>query len=121
MVFVRKSVLTSVIIGLGALSACQTSGPSGPGAAPTGVEGAWMSSDGVAISRFAGGSFTTTARDTGKTLAQGSYVISGATISITGTSLIRQSPVSFNCLLVSPRQLNCTSSAGQQFTLVREA
>jgi hypothetical protein len=119
MAIARKSVFSSVIIGLAALAACQSTGP-GP-AAPTGVEGSWMSSDGVAISRFSGGSFSTTARDTGKTLASGTYVVSGATVQIIGTSVIRQSPISFNCLLVSSRQLNCTSSAGQQFTLVRQA
>ena len=116
----RKSVFAGVIVSLAALAACQSAGP-GPGAAPTGVEGDWLSSDGVAISRFSAGSFSTTARDTGKTLAQGTYVASGATVQIIGTSVIRQSPVSFNCLMVSTKQLNCTSSAGQQFTLVRAA
>ena len=116
----RKPILAGVIASLAALSACQTGGPGGGGGpAPTGVEGAWMSSDGVATSRFSGGSFTTTANDTGKMLAQGSYVVSGATVSITGTSVIRQNSISFNCLMVSGRQLNCTSNSGQQFTLVR--
>jgi hypothetical protein len=89
--------------------------------APSGVEGEWMSSDGIATSRFSGGAFSTTANDTGKTLAQGSYIVSGTTVQINGTSVIRQSPIAFNCLLVNPRQLNCTSSAGQQFSLVRRA
>ena len=39
--------------------------------------------------------------------------MTGATsVEITGTSLIRQTPISFNCLLVSTNQLNCT--AGRQ-------
>jgi hypothetical protein len=121
MAIARKSVFAGVVVGLAALAACQTGGPGGAGLAPTGVDGDWMSSDGVAISRFAGGSFSTTANDTGRTLAQGTYTVSGATIQINGTSVIRQSPIAFNCLLASPRQLNCTSSAGQQFTLVRRA
>jgi hypothetical protein len=116
----RKSAIAGVIIGLAALAACQTPGPGG-GPAPTGVEGQWMSSDGVAVSTFSGGTFTTSAVDTGNKLAEGSYVVSGATVQITGTSVIRQSPISFNCLLASGSQLNCTSSAGQQFTLVRRA
>lgn len=124
MTIARHTVFAGVMIAsIAALAGCQSAGPSSPGGgvAPTGVEGEWMSSDGVATSRFAGGSFTTTANDTGKTLAQGSYIVSGASVQITGTSVIRQSPVAFNCLLASPKQLNCTSSAGQNFTLIRRA
>jgi hypothetical protein len=48
--------------------------------------------------------------------------MTGATsVEITGTSLIRQSPISFNCLMVSTSQLNCTSSSGQNFVLTRRA
>ena len=55
-------------------------------------------------------------------LADGSYTMTGATsVEITGTSLIRQTPISFNCLMVSTSQLNCTSSAGQNFVLTRRA
>jgi hypothetical protein len=116
----RKPIFAGVIVSLAALAACQTAGPGGGGGpAPSGVDGAWMSSDGIATSRFSGGAFSTTANDTGKTLAQGTYVVSGANVSITGTSVIRQTPISFNCLMVSGTQLNCTSSSGQQFTLVR--
>ena len=102
---------------LAALAACQTAGPGGP--APTSVDGQWMSSDGVAVSTFSGGTFTTNAVDTGNKLAEGSYIVSGATVQIHGTSLIRQTPVSFNCLMVSTSQLNCTSAAGQNFVLTR--
>lgn len=117
----RNAVFAGIVAGLAAVAGCQSAGPSGPGAAPSSVDGEWSSTDGVATSRFAGGSFSTTANDTGKALAQGSYMVSGATVQINGTSVIRQSPISFNCLLVNPRQLNCTSSAGQQFSLVRKA
>ena len=57
------------------------------------------------LSTFAGGSFTTTvATDTGNKLADGSYVMTGGTsVQISGTSVIRQTPISFNCLLVSHR------------------
>jgi hypothetical protein len=121
MTIARNAVFAGVIVSLTALAACQSAGPGGPGAAPSGVDGEWMSSDGVAVSRFAGGVFTTTAVDTGNKLAEGSYIVSANTVQISGTSVIRQSPIQFNCLLASPQQLNCTSSAGQQFTLVRRA
>lgn len=96
------------------------SGPSRP--AQTGVEGNWIDAQGTGLSTISGGVFTTVATDTGQKLAEGSYSLTGATsVQITGTSLIRQAPISFNCLLVSTSQLNCTSSAGTQFVLTRRA
>ena len=119
MIIARNATFAGVFAGLAALAGCQSAGPAGP--APTGVDGQWMSSDGVAVSTFSGGTFTTTAVDTGNKLAEGSYIVSGANVQISGTSVIRQTPVSFNCLMAGSSQLNCTSSSGQNFTLVRRA
>jgi len=105
-----------------ALSGCMSDAPyGGPiASAPTGVEGEWLSTDGVAISRFSGGVFETVAADTGNKLADGSYRYADAkTVEITVVSIIRQTTTSVNCALVTPAQLNCTSSAGQQFVLAR--
>lgn len=110
-----------------ALAGCMGFGGGGGGGAParpvqTGVEGNWIDAQGTGLSTISGGVFTTVATDTGQKLAEGSYTLNGATsVQITGTSLIRQSPISFNCLLVSTSQLNCTSSAGTQFVLTRRA
>lgn len=106
-----------------ALAACTTSGPSEPPLARAkGVEGSWIDAQGTGVSTFSGGRFQTVATDTGQKLADGSYSLTGSTsVEITGTSLIRQSPISFNCLMVSTSQLNCTSAAGQNFVLTRRA
>ena len=115
------SVAAATMMGL---AACATSGPDQPplGAAPKGVEGAWIDAKGTGLSTFAGGTFTTVATDTGQKLSDGTYTMTGATsVEIHGTSLIRQTPVSFNCLLVSTSQLNCTSGSGQNFVLTRRA
>jgi predicted small lipoprotein YifL len=122
----RKFLSMSVAAAaLATLSACATSGPDQPpmaAATPKGVEGAWIDAKGTGLSTFSGGSFTTVATDTGQKLADGSYTMTGATsVEINGTSLIRQTPVSFNCLMVSTSQLNCTSSSGQNFVLTRRA
>ncbi len=104
------------------VAACSTSGPGGgPGrSSPSGVEGAWLDAKGTGLSTFQAGTFQTVATDTGQKLSDGTYIMTGATaVQINGTSLIRQSPISFNCLLISANQLNCTSSTGQQFTLTR--
>lgn len=104
-----------------ALAACTTTGPSEPPAiSAKGVEGSWIDAQGTGLSTFAGGSFKTVATDTGQKLADGSYTMtSGTSVEIHGTSLIRQTPISFNCLLISTSQLNCTSGSGQNFVLTR--
>lgn len=106
------------------LAACQSAGPSmrAAPASPKGVEGRWISTDGVAVSTFAGGVFTTTATDTGNKLADGSYtMVDQNNVAITVQSKIRQTTTSVNCALANASQLNCTSSAGQQFVLTRQA
>jgi hypothetical protein len=103
------------------LAGCMSSGPGGSpfGGAPT-IEGEWLSTDGVAMSRFSGGAFETVARDTGNKLASGSYTMTDPrTVTITGTSVIKQAPISFNCALASASQLNCTSADSHQFSLIR--
>ena len=107
----------------GCIGTVDGSGPARIAAAPAGgVEGAWIDSGGTGLSTFAGGVFQTTATDTGQRLADGTYRMRDArTVEINGTSLIRQAPISFNCLMIDNRQLNCTSSGGQQFTLTRRA
>lgn len=113
-----------------ALAACQSAGPppmrggpAGPSTMPgSGFEGEWISTDGVAISRFTGGRFETLATDTGNKLAEGSYSqVDASTVSISVTSLIRQTTTQVNCALVTQTQLNCTSSTGSQFSLIRRS
>lgn len=120
--------LTSIGLSAGlavALAGCMSGGgPSGGTmrTQPVGVEGSWIDAQGTGVSTFSGGVFTTVATDTGQKLAEGSYsMIDGSAVKINGTSLIRQSPISFNCLLVSTSQLNCTSSTNAQFVLTRRA
>jgi len=110
---------TAIAFIAAAASGC-VSGSSGSGAGGgSGVEGDWVSNDGVAVSRFAAGIFTTTALDTGNKLADGTYRVNGSVVEITVVSLIRQTTTNVNCAQVSPSQLNCTSSTGQQFVLTR--
>lgn len=118
----------AAIAALTTLAACQgVGGPPplrqttpAPMTAASGVEGDWISTDGVAMSRFSSGVFETLATDTGNKLAEGSYSYSDQNnVSISVTSLIRQTTTMVNCSLVTTTQLNCTSSAGQQFSLIR--
>lgn len=105
-----------------ALAGCQLTDPRPARIAvqPTGVDGDWISTDGIAISRFNGGRFETVATDTGNKLAEGSYRYANArTVEISLRSLIRQTTTNVNCAVATPTQLNCTSSDGNQFVLVR--
>lgn len=89
---------------------------------PSAVEGQWVDENGVGVSTFANGVFTTTAMDNGNKLSEGSYVYNGSSmVSINGTSLIRQTPIAFNCSMASRTQLNCTSADGNRFVLTRRA
>lgn len=122
----RLSTAATVALAGAMLSACVSGGPSSrpitSAPPPSGVEGNWMSADGVAVSRLSGGVFTTTALDTGNKLADGSYKVTGSnTVEITVVSLIRNTTNSVNCALVTANQMNCTSSSGQQFILTRRA
>ena len=124
MMIARKLFSAGAVVAVAAgLAGCVSGGTNqGPvAAAPTGVEGRWIDAKGTGLSTIAGGGFRTVATDTGQKLADGSYQMTGPNaILITGTSLIRQAPISFNCLLAGPNQLNCTSSGGQQFVLTRQ-
>lgn len=90
--------------------------------APSGVEGSWVDETGVGVSTFSNGAFSTTALDNGSRLSEGTYRFNGSnTVAITGTSLIRQQPIAFNCNIASRSQLNCTSAEGNRFILTRRA
>ena len=125
MTIARKALSAGAVAALsiilaGCLGGGSGGGPSRP--SQTGVEGTWIDAQGTGLSTISGGVFTTVATDTGQKLAEGSYALTNPTsVQISGTSLIRQAPISFNCLLVSSSQLNCTSSAGTQFVLTRRA
>src|SRR5690606_33799901 len=75
-----------------ALAGCMSGGPGGPpvsSSTPKGVEGSWLDAQGVALSTFAGGSFTTVDARTGAKLAAGTYINTAQNaVEITGNSLV---------------------------------
>lgn len=104
------------------LAGCQSVGYSPAPMAPPqpqGVEGQWVDPNGI-VSSFSAGRFETRTTDTDTLLAQGSYTqASPQLVEIEMTSLLRNTTSRVNCALVNQSQLNCTSSTGAQFTLVR--
>ncbi len=125
MVTFRKSVSCAALASMLAVSGCAMVG-SGGGPAPirqSGVEGQWLGAEGI-MSSFRGGAFETRAADTGEVLATGSYQEQpGGMVQISVQSRVRE-PQTVNCLKVGAaggrfNQMNCTSSAGQNFVLTR--
>src|SRR5262245_53324207 len=120
MIKVRMLYSAGALAAVAFLAGCMSGGTGSPLGGQSGVEGEWMSTDGVAISRFSGGNFETVATDTGNKLAQGIYKMSDPrNVTITGQSVIQQSAIAFNCSLANATQLKCTNMSGQQFVLVR--
>ena len=108
----------------GLLAACQSPDYSPRpvvSAQPQGIDGQWVDPNGI-ISSFNAGRFETRTTDTNSLLAEGSYrYVSDQVVEIDLTSLLRQTTSRVNCALAGLSQLNCTSSTGAQFTLVRRA
>lgn len=122
----RELTGISALAAMLALSACQTIDFGGPVAIappPVGAaEGQWVGTDGVAVSTFSNGAFSSSATDTGAKLAVGSYQYTDPrSVAITFKSLLRGTTVNANCAVVTQAQMNCTSSSGAQFSLLRRA
>jgi hypothetical protein len=90
--------------------------------APVGIDGEWVDTRGINTAKFGGGTFTSVDANTGQTMARGSYTYRDQqNIDLAFTSLIRNTTVNAACLVVVQSQLNCTTSSGAKFTLVRKA
>lgn len=106
-----------------ALAGCETAGYAPAPARPqqNGIEGNWMDPNGI-MSTFRGGTFETRTTDTNSVLATGTYTYTSDRMAqINMHSLLRNTNSTVNCVLISPTQLNCTSSSGAQFSLNRAA
>ncbi len=100
----------------------QEGGPSQVTRPTDAVQGQWFDTSGVAFSNFNGGVFETRANDTKEKLAEGNYRFASANlIEINLRSLVQGTQSKVNCALVNTNQLNCTSSAGKQFSLTRRS
>ncbi len=110
----------------GFLASCQTydvnTGPDMVSPKPAGIDGEWVDTRGINTATFRAGTFSSVATDTGKVAARGSYTYRDPqNVDLAFTSLIRNTTVNAACIVVMPSQLNCTTSSGATFTLVRKA
>lgn len=119
-----------VLAATAAIAGCQIGGPgggSGPGpqitapARPS-VDGQWIGTDGVAISTFQAGKFTSALASSGEILTEGSYTVEpNGLVKVQFYSVKAAKDVAANCLIAEGSRLNCTLDNGTQFTLVRKS
>ncbi|MDF1607895.1 hypothetical protein PZ897_06890 [Hoeflea sp. YIM 152468] len=114
------------IIAIGALAAllaaCQsaTYSPRPMPVQPQGIEGQWVGADGIAISTFSNGTFSSVFSQTGELLTRGNYIMTDAqTVDISFFSMKSERNKKARCLIASTNQMNCTDDGNTQFTLVR--
>ncbi|MGL4489807.1 MAG: hypothetical protein ACRCU5_10230 [Rhizobiaceae bacterium] len=124
MKFNRLAVVA--VLASGFLASCQTSDfgarDRDVAAAPVGIDGDWVDTRGINTAKFGGGTFTSVDANTGQTMARGSYTYRDQqNVDLAFTSLIRNTSVNAACIVVAQSQLNCTTSSGAKFTLVRRA
>lgn len=104
-----------ITLGLAALLAGCVSG----GSSST-IDGNWASDDGIFIATFQTGAFTSRLTGTGEVVvADGRYTRTQSTVSLSWTSIAANEARAATCTFLSSRQLSCTPSAGQPFTMTR--
>jgi hypothetical protein len=101
------------------LAACQSYQLPAPRA--TAMDGTWASTDGVFVASFQNGRFTSRFTQTNEILAQGTYTVSGNSVSMQWISVQAQAQRSANCSINSPTSVSCSQPGGGAFDLQRTA
>ena len=101
------------------LAACQTNPIRPIVSRGPAIEGTWASGDGISVTSFQGGQFTTRFVRTNEVLAQGSYTAAGSNIAMQWVSLARQEQLSATCSLTGADTMRCSQPGGSGFDLTR--
>jgi hypothetical protein len=99
------------------LAACQSYAPSAPRA--TAMDGQWASTDGVFVATFQRGTFTSRFTQTNEILAQGTYTVTGPTVSMQWMSVQAQQQRSASCTFTGADTVSCSQAGGGAFDLRR--
>ncbi|MGH6926339.1 MAG: hypothetical protein ACRED5_21640 [Propylenella sp.] len=114
-----RSAGTAALIAAISVAACQSYEVQAPQRTP--MDGRWASSDGVFIADFQRGSFTSRFVQTNEILAQGTYTVSGANVSLRWLSVQAQEQRAANCTFTSADLVSCQQEGGGNFNLQRTA
>ena len=116
MLTTMRAIAPASLLAIG-LAACQTVSLPGGGGSYTGQ---WASTDGIFIATLDEGQFTSRAVQSGETLAQGSYTVTGPdSLRLDWFSQTQNASLSANCVAANPGTLSCTPSRGTPFQLRR--
>ena len=120
MIMNKRSLI--VVLAMLGLTACQTQQSYTPVAQASSFEGQWVDQNGI-LSTFNNGKFQTKTTDgTNTLLAIGNYKQVTPTLAeIELKSLVRRTVTQVNCALATQNRMNCTTSSGAQFALLRQA
>ena len=113
-------VLSAII-----LAGCQYSGPRlmarTSANTPSPIDGTWASGDGVSVTSFNNGRFTTRFTQTNEVLAEGTYLMRGGQATMQWVSIAAQEQRSAVCSFSAANTLRCAPAQGDAFTLTRSA
>jgi hypothetical protein len=101
------------------LAACQSYMPGAATPLPTAMDGQWASTDGVFVATFQRGGFTSRFTQTNEILAQGTYTVTGPTVSMQWMSVQAQQQRSASCTFTGADSVSCTQAGGGAFDLRR--
>jgi hypothetical protein len=87
----------------------------------TAMDGRWASTDGVFIADFQRGSFTSRFTQTNEILAQGTFSVTGANVSLRWLSVQAQQQRSATCTFTNASLVRCLQDGGGSFDLQRTA
>jgi hypothetical protein len=85
------------------------------------MDGTWASTDGVFIASFQHGKFVSRFTKTNEILAQGTYTVSGNSVSMQWLSVQAQQQRSANCSMTDASTVSCDQAGGGAFDLQRTA
>lgn len=116
---IRASCKIALVLSVALVGACQTNPMPQLFQRGSAIEGQWASGDGVSVTAFRGGQFTTRFTKNNEVLAQGTYIVTGNDVAMQWLSLARQQQLSANCSLTGASTMRCSQPGGSGFDLAR--
>lgn len=117
--FFRTGTTFAILLAGGILAGCSITPASI--AQISGIEGAWISQNGVSTTYFSRGTFETKARADSQRLAHGAYSANPDGSILMNMQLINGASTTAICRLATSSRLDCVNEGARPFTLERIA
>lgn len=109
----RRAPTIAILAAL-VLAGCQTM-------AGGGIEGTWASEDGVSVTTFSDGAFSTRVTSTNEVVAEGQYQVAADGLQLTWFSVVANEQRSAVCRRAERNRLVCQPRNGDSFSMTRVA